>query len=157
MTIQKATKKDLASIAKIASESFSGFKDLKKSKKWVSCNFLAFPRGQYFVAKNKDNILGYALWVEKGGFRKESVFELEQLAVKKDFQGQGIGTEIIKKSFLEIKKYVAKRGDSLKIVEVTTGTDNKAQNLYKKTLGAEPECVIKDFFSRDELIMIARL
>jgi ribosomal protein S18 acetylase RimI-like enzyme len=154
--IKKATKKDIRKIAKIASENFSGLKDFKKAKKWVVANFSACPRTQYFVALRDKKITGYILWLEKGGFRKEAVLELEQIAVDKNFQGQGVGTELIKQSLLEIKKYLRKRGSVLKAIEVTTGTENKAQNLYKKTLGAEPECVVKNLFRGDEVIMIAR-
>lgn len=154
--ILKAGKKDLKQIAEIASENFSGLKEKKDAIKWVSCNFNAFPRMQYFVAKKDNKIAGYILWVEKGGFRKESVWELEQIAVKKIFQAQGIGCQLIEKSFLEIKNYLKKRKSFLKAVEVTTGTQNKAQNLYKKILGAEIEGIIKDLFRGDEAIMIAR-
>lgn len=154
--ITKAQKKDLKKIAEIAAENFSGFKEKKDAAKWIKCNFNGFPRMQYFVAKKEKKIAGYILWLEKGGFRKESVFELEQIAVKKTFQGLGIGTKLIKKSFLEIKKYLKKRKSILKAIEVTTGTQNQAQNLYKKTLGAEAECVVKNLFRGDEVIMIAR-
>jgi len=156
MDIKKADKENLNKIAKIASENFSGLKEIKKAKQWVKCNFLAFPRNQYFVAEEKGEIMGYIFWLEKGGFRKNSVWELEQIAIRKGFQGQGIGTRLIKESLAEIKRYLKKRGAKLKVVEVTTGTDNRAQNLYKKTLGAEPECVIKNLFRGDEVIMIAR-
>ena len=154
--IKRAKQKDVVKIAKIGAENFSGLSDIKKAKQWIKCNFLAFPRSQYFIFELNGKIAGYILWIEKGGFRKKSVWELEQIAIKKDFQGQGVGTELIEKSFAEIKKYVEKRGDSLKLVEVTTGTDNKAQNLYRKTLGAEPECVVRDFFRGGEVVMIAR-
>jgi ribosomal protein S18 acetylase RimI-like enzyme len=156
MEIKRANNQDLEKISQIASENFSGLKDIKDARQWVACNFSAFPRVQYFVAEDSGNITGYILWLEKGGFRKESVFELEQIAVAKNFQGQGIGTFLIEKSFLEIKKHLEERGAKLKAVEVTTGTDNRAQQLYKKALGANPECVIKDFFRGDEVIMIAR-
>ena len=155
--ILKAQKKDLKEIAEIAAENFSGLKENKNATKWVACNFNAFPRMQYFVAKSGKEIAGYILWVEKGGFRKESVWELEQIAVKKAFQGNGAGTCLIEKSFLEIKNHVEKRGSVLKLVEVTTGTQNRAQKLYEKTLGAKVECIIKNFFRDDEVIMIARI
>jgi ribosomal protein S18 acetylase RimI-like enzyme len=154
--IKRAVKKDLNEISKIGSENFSGLKDIKKAKKWVGCNFFAFPRMQYFIAKKNGQIAGYILWMEKGGFRKESILELEQIAVKKNFQGQGIGTNLIKGSLSEIKKYLKKRKSELKLIEVTTGTENIAQNLYRKTLGAEPECTIKNFFRGDEVVMITR-
>lgn len=154
MIIKRAKIKDLNEIAKIGADNFSGLKT--DARKWVRCNFLAYPRTQYFVAITNGKISGYILWLEKGGFRKESVFELEQIAVSKNFQGQGIGAQLIEKSLPEIKKYLKKRGAVLKAIEVTTGTDNRAQGLYKKTLGAEVECVVKDLFRGDEVIMISR-
>lgn len=156
MQIKRANSNDLEKISKIASENFSGLRDIKNAKQWVGCNFSAFPRMQYFVAEDFGNVAGYILWLEKGGFRKESVFELEQIAVDKKFQGQGIGTQLIENSLTEIKNHVEARGAKLKAVEVTTGTDNRAQQLYKKALGANPECVIKDLFRGDEVIMVAR-
>ena len=154
MEIRSVNKKDLKKIAEIASENFSGMKE--NGLKWVTCNFLAYQRTQYFVAKTGKDLAGYILWTEKGGFRKEAVFELEQIAVSKKFQGQGIGTQLIEKSLEKIKKYVGKRGSVLKAVEVTTGVENQAQKLYNKTLGAKAECVVKDLFRGDEVIMIAR-
>ena len=158
MKVLKAQKKDLEGIAKIASESFSVWSQggKKAAMKWIMCNFKAFPKMQYFVIKDGKKIAGYVLWMEKGGFRKESVWELEQIAVEKTFQGQGVGTQLIEKSLSEIKNYLKKRKSSLKVVEVTTGPHQHAQNLYKKTLGAEPECIIKNLFRGDEIIMIAR-
>ncbi len=156
MIVAKAKIKDLSEIEKIASENFSGLKNIKNARKWIKCNFFAFPRAQYFVARASGKILGYILWLEKGGFRKESIFELEQIAVGKNFQGQGVGTHLIEKSLIEIKKYLKERGCALKAVEVTTGTDNRAQVFYKKTLGAKTECIVRDFFRGDEVIMIAR-
>jgi ribosomal protein S18 acetylase RimI-like enzyme len=154
--ISKAKKTDLKAMAEIASENFFGLKDKKNSIKWITCNFNGFPRMQYFVAKKGNKIAGYILWLEIGGFRKESVWELEQIAVKKTFQGQGVGAELIEKTLLEIRKYLKKRKSSLKLVKVSTGAQNQVQKLYKKTLGAKKECIIKDWLRSDEVIMIAR-
>lgn len=156
LKVKPATKKDIAKIAVIASQCFSGVKDLKQAKQWTLCNFLAFPRMQYFLAQEKGEVLGYILWVEKGGFRKEAVFELEQIAVAQMARGRGVATFLIEKSLAEIIKYLKKRGARLKLVEVTTGVENQAQRLYQKTLDATPAAVIKNFFRGDELIMIAR-
>lgn len=154
--IIKAKRRDIKEIAKIASRSFSGLKENKKAIKWINCNFKAYPRMQYFVAKLEGKIVGYILWMEKGGFREKSVWELEQIAVDEKFSGQGIGAKLIKKSLAEIKKYLKKRNSKLKIIEVTTGTENIAQKLYQKNLGAKVECIIKNLFRGDEVIMIAR-
>ena len=156
INIKNAERENLKEVAKIASDNFSGLKNIKNAEQWIGCNFSAFPRVQYFVAEENGKIAGYIEWMEKGGFRENSVWELEQIAVAKDFQGKGVGTQLISESFLELKKYMENRGSKLKAVEVTTGTENKAQNLYKKTLGAEPECVVKNLFRGDEVIMIAR-
>ncbi len=154
--ISSLKKSEIKKVAKIASQCFSGLKDIKKARKWVSCNFKAFPRMKYFVASKDKKIFGYILWLEKGGFRKEAVFELEQIAVSPGYQGKGIGTKLIKQSLEIIKKDLKKRNSKLKLIEVTTGKENRAQILYKKTLGAEVECIVRNLFRGDEVIMIAR-
>lgn len=154
--IKRAEQNQVKGIAEITSQCFSGLKDLSMAQQWTNCNFQAYPRMQYFVAQEGDKILGYILWKEKGGFRKQAVIELEQIAVDLKYRGQGIGTKIIIESLIKIKDYLKIRGASLKLIEVTTGTTNQAQKLYQKTLGAKAETVIKDLFSGDEVIMIAR-
>lgn len=153
--IIKMQKSDIQSVAKIANQCFKGYGSFNGAKKWISCNFGAFPRAQYFVAKEKNVVLGYILWIEKGGFRKESVWELEQVAVSPSCQGRGIGAKLISDSLEIIKKSLKKRGSALKLVEVTTGL-HQAPHLYQKTLGAKKEAIVKDFFRGDEAIMIAR-
>jgi ribosomal protein S18 acetylase RimI-like enzyme len=39
---------------------------------------------------------------------------------------------------------------------VSTRTDNQAQKLYRKVLGAEVEATIKNLYSADEVYMVAR-
>ncbi|RLG50623.1 MAG: N-acetyltransferase [Thermoproteota archaeon] len=147
---------DIDDMTKVYLDSFKGMRDPESVEKWIRCNFNAYPRMQYFVAEIDGRVVGYILWVEKGGFRKEAVLELEQIGVLRDYRGQGIGSKLIIKSLEEMKKYLMGRGSKLKLVEVTTGTSNQAQKLYIKTLNAKPECLIKDLFRGDELIMIAR-
>lgn len=153
--IREMVEGDVEEVAKIASESFSGLKE--KAEEWIKCNFSAFPRMKYFVAEDKEKICGYILWIEKGGFRKNAVIELEQIAVISESRGKGIGLKLINDSLKMIKKELHKRGSKLKIIEVTTGIENSAQKLYKKTLNAKVEATIKDLFRGDEVIMIARL
>lgn len=154
--IQALTKKDIPQMAVLASQCFNGLKDKRKARKWIMCNFSCFPRMQYFIIKEKGAIFGYILWLEKGGFRQEAVWELEQIAVDPKHRGRGIATTLIEKSLVKIIEYLKKREARLKLVEVTTGTENRAQRLYQKTLDAQPEAVIKNFFRGDELIMLAR-
>jgi hypothetical protein len=52
--------------------------------------------------------------------------------------------------------YLGKRGGVLKLVEILTGTENKAQRLYAKTLGAESVAIIPDLYRSDERVMVAR-
>jgi len=154
--IRRMKETDIDDMTKVYLDSFKGMRDPESVEKWIRCNFNAYPRMQYFVAEIDGRVVGYILWVEKGGFRKEAVLELEQIGVLRDYRGQGIGSKLIIKSLEEMKKYLMGRGSKLKLVEVTTGTSNQAQKLYIKTLNAKPECLIKDLFRGDELIMIAR-
>ncbi|MBS7609595.1 GNAT family N-acetyltransferase [Candidatus Bathyarchaeota archaeon] len=144
-------------VAYIASISFAGMKDLSKARLWIACNLNAFPRCQYYVAEGKDgHIHGYILWIEKGGFREEAVWELEQIAVHPECRGRGIGSKLIKDSLKEIRNYIHKRGSRFKLVLISTGMTNQAQHFYEKVLGAKLVAVIPDFFRQDEAIMIAR-
>ena len=55
-----------------------------------------------------------------------------------------------------VKEQLGTRGATLKHIMVTTRADNYAQELYRQALGVEVECTIKDLYSADEVIMIAR-
>ncbi len=154
--IRRMRENDIDDVVKVYLDCFKGMRDPEVVERWIRCNFNAYPRMQYFVAEMDGKVVGYILWVEIGGFRKEAVLELEQIGVLRDYRGQGIGSKLIIKSLEEMKKYLIERGSKLKLVEVTTGTSNQAQKLYMKTLNAKPECLIKDLFRGDELIMIAR-
>jgi ribosomal protein S18 acetylase RimI-like enzyme len=109
-----------------------------------------------FVATEDNRICGYVLWAEKSGFRDEVVLELEQIGVLPNHQGRGIGKALILNSLPRVANQLSERGARLKAVVVTTRTDNGAQGLYRKTLGAQVEAVIPNLYSADEVIMIAR-
>jgi ribosomal protein S18 acetylase RimI-like enzyme len=109
-----------------------------------------------FVAANELNqIVGYIQWLQKSGFRKETVIELEQIAILSTFQGKQIGTQLIAQSLKLVEEYLARQTSILKAVIVTTRSDNMAQNLYEKTLGVKINATIKNLYSHDEVIMIA--
>jgi ribosomal protein S18 acetylase RimI-like enzyme len=144
---------DIDAVAKIHEQQFSRQKD---SVKWISCNFAAFPRIMMFVARDeKDKVIGYIQWIQKSGFRQESVIELEQIAVLKEQQEKGTGTLLIEESLKYVKAYLADTNSNLKAILVTTRTDNMAKSLYEKVLNAKEVAVIKDLYSHDEVIMLA--
>lgn len=111
-----------------------------------------------YVAENENNqIVGYIQWLQKSGFRQESVIELEQIAVSPSFQGKKIGTELIMRSLELARQYLLRQDSILKAVIVTTRSDNIAQRLYEKTLNAKVHACITDLYSADEVVMVARL
>lgn len=145
---------DIKAVSKIHAQQFPRQKD---SVRWISCNFAAFPRILMFVARDeKDKVVGYIQWIQKSGFRQQSVFELEQIAVLKNYQHKGIGTLLIEKSLEYIKEYLADTNSNLKAILVSTRTDNLAKSLYEKVLKAKEIAVIKDLYSHDEVIMLAK-
>lgn len=145
--------KDVEDAAEIHSKTFTR---QSLSYEWISCNFKAFPRIKYFVAEIEEKIVGYVQWIEKSGFRKDVVLELEQIAVLPSMQGKGIGTALIQRSLPLIKDELKKRNAHIKHIMVTTRDDNKAQRLYAKTLHAKVESTISNLFSSDEVVMISR-
>lgn len=128
------------------------------SREWMEANYRARPKTFCFVIEQPGSaqIGGYIFWTQKSGFRPEVVLELEQLAVRPDAQGQGLGRALIEQSLPLVKQCLAEQGSVLKHLIVTTRADNHAQHLYRKTLGAEVEAVIKNLYSADEVLMVAR-
>ena len=126
------------------------------SREWLQCNLNAFPRYMMFVAELDQEVVGFITWTQKSGFRSEVVLELEMLAVKPSSQGQGVGKSLIRDSLPMVKTRLAEKDAVLKHVMVTTRADNYAQELYKKTLGAEIEATISNLYSADEVLLIAR-
>jgi len=148
--------KDTNHIANIYLKCFKGMRKPAEVRKWIKLRHNSYPVSQFFVGTLGRKIVGYILWFELGGLRKDAVFELEQIAVAPDYQGRGFGSTIIKESLKAVSLYLKRRGSALKLVKVTTGATNEAQKLYKDVLHAEPIAVIPDFFRSDEVIMIAR-
>ena len=144
---------DVAAVSAVHSQSFS--RQLN-SEEWILYNFRAYPRIRIYVAQADKEIVGYIQWIEKSGFRKEVVLELEQIAVLTEWRSQGIGSNLINSSLALVKEELALREAVLKHVVVTTRTDNDAQKIYRETLNASVESIIPELFSGDEVIMIAR-
>ncbi len=153
MKVRAMIQQDLLDVAKIHKEAFS--RQLY-SEQWISCNFKAYPRIRLFVAEDDGMLLGYVEWIEKSGFRKEVVLELEQIAVLPSKQKNGIGSSLILESLKLINEDLNQRNAYIKYVLVSTRTDNEAQKLYKKVLNAQCEVIVPNLFSADEVLMISR-
>jgi len=151
--IRKMVEDDIKPVAIVHNLAFGRQLD---SEKWIACNFRAAPRMQYYVAVQRSEIVGYIHWTQKSGFRKDVVLELEQIAVVPMLQGKGIGQSLIIRSLPLVREQLRTCGAELKHIIVTTRADNYAQKLYRTILGAEIVCTIKDLYSSDEVIMIAR-
>lgn len=144
---------DLHQASKVHSEAFSR---QTRSQEWLECSLKAYPRILCYVATLHEKVAGYIIWSQKSGFRPEAIMELEQLAVRPQFQGQGLGKNLITRSLELVRKDLVDQGSRLKHVIVTTRADNHAQALYKNLLGAEIEATITNLYSADEVFMIAR-
>jgi ribosomal protein S18 acetylase RimI-like enzyme len=150
--IRIANESDLAGIAAIHE---AAFVRQHHSEEWIKCNLNAYPLKRLFIVEIAAQIVGYIMWGEKSGFRKEAVIELEQIAVCHAQQGKGIGTMLILKSFEAVQHAISERGAIVKSVLVTTRADNLAQRVYKKALGVEVIATISAMYSADEVIMMA--
>lgn len=126
------------------------------SYQWLESSLNAFPRLLSFIAIDQNSILGFIIWAQKSGFRPETILDLDQIAVKPEFQSKGIGRTLIENSLPLVKIQLAKQNSILKHITVNTRLDNFSQELYRKALKAEVEAVIKDLYSADEAFMIAR-
>jgi len=156
--VRPATMDDLPAIVSVAMACFPQDNRTRElTEAWHRGGLSAFPKVQYFVAERDGHIVGYASWSFIGGFHA-GVVELEQLGVHDDHQGQGIGTALIQQSLPLVQAWLQQNvGRTLHAIKVDTATSNEAQRLYRKTLGAEVEAVLKDYLhGDDEVIMLKR-
>ena len=147
---------EASDLAKAAEEHADCFGRQKHSKEWLSCTFKASPRTLCFVIEQNKKIEGYIIWAQKSGFRPEAVIELEQIAISPNQQNKGFGQYLIEHSLSQVKIQLSALGSKVKLVLVSTRSDNHAQSIYRKVLGAEVEATISNLFSSDEVYMIAR-
>lgn len=150
---------DIDDVVRIYLSSFRGMRSEDIVRYWFECNMRAYPRMQYFVALYRGRVVGYILWVEKGGFREDSVWELEQIAVDPEFRRLGVGRRLIEDSISYIRTYLEKRQprSRLKLILVSSGSSNEAaRRLYENVLGAREEAVIRDLYRGDEVVYVAR-
>lgn len=146
-------KYDLAAAADIHQQAFP----LQQySAAWLKCSLEASPRHMIFVAEHEHQVIGYINWVQKKGFRRQALLELEQLAVLPYKQNQGIGTQLIKKSLELVQAQLANQGSLINQITLTTSSNHKAQKLYRETLGAEVESILLEPYATEEVVMVAR-
>lgn len=153
MEIRIADENDLDDLAYVHQNTFLR---QKQSKEWLTCTMKAFPRNICFLIKNENQICGYIIWAQKSGFRPEVVLELEQIAIHPNSQNKGMGQILIQDSLKEVKSLLLTKGSKVKHILVSTRSDNHAQKIYQKVLGAKVEATISNLFSADEVYMIAR-
>lgn len=156
LKVRSATESDLPAIATIGSEAFSGLRPLDAATRWVRACWAAHPRLRYWVADQLGVAVAYILWMEKGGFRKEAVVELEQIAVRASLRQQGVGGELIRGSLEQLTRLIEAEGRRIKVIEVTTGSEQGALEFYRRVLGAEVVAKVPGLFRGDEFILVAR-
>lgn len=154
--VRPARESDLEGIADIGSESFSGLRPLAAATRWVRACWAAQPRMRYWIAERLGTPVAYILWMEKGGFRKDAVVELEQIAVRPSLRGRGVGGELIRRSLDELTRLIESEGRRVKVIEVTTGSEQGAVEFYRRILGAEVVAKLPGIFRGDEFILVAR-
>lgn len=106
---------------------------------WIEKNW----NSPYFViTSNKLNVIGYILWVVKGGYKDRIACELERTAIDENYRPKGFGSYLTKVSLIKFQDSLRLKFalPQLKIgvVHLTTGCNNhQAQLFYRKILQVE--------------------
>ena len=153
MIIREMKKNDLIESSLVHKENFTR---QCLSYEYLECSLNSYPKNLLYIVEENEKIIAYIIWTQKSGFRKEVVLELEQIAVLKNKQGNNIGKELILNSLDLVKKTLLKQKSKIKHFIVSTRNDNYAKSLYEKVLSVKVEVIIKDLYSSDEVLMIAK-
>ncbi|MFZ1023395.1 MAG: GNAT family N-acetyltransferase [Thermoplasmata archaeon] len=154
--VRRARQGDLEAIARIGSASFSGLRPSARGLRWIRNNWAGRPRMRYWIARRGGKLVAYILWIEKGGFRLDAVVELEQIAVDPGLRGKGIGSVLVRRSLRQLHEEIGRSGRRVKVIEVTTGSEQGAIGFYRRALGAKVVAKIPNLFRGNEYILIAR-
>lgn len=152
-TLVRATQ--LEDIEQIAALHKAAFVRQKDSETWVKATWSAYPRMLTYVLVHDDELAGFIFWAQKSGIRPLAVVELDQVVVRPDCQGRGLGEQLIRESLSFVRSYLTANDQTLKSVLVSTRADNQAQRLYAKVLGARVVAEIDGLYSATEVFMLA--
>lgn len=136
--VRRATEADLPMIAQINAQQFNGQKgDLDTALRWVRCRFASHPIYHYCVIEREGCVVGYIGWEVHGGFLRPSpALELEQIAIDKESQKQGLGDVLTRKSMDEMLTWIQAHNNRIEsniTVFVWGYSDNfPALSLYAK-------------------------
>lgn len=140
MTIESLAKDDVDEVIELAKE-----RNLLHSlDKEVLLKASRNETYRVYVAKDKD-IIGYVLIVLEG---EEA--EIDSVAVRKNFEGKGIGSSLIEYSLKKLKETGVKRV----LLEVKK-TNTRAINLYAK-FGFKPYRIRKGYYDGVDAICMDR-
>lgn len=125
MKIRKTKKSDLGGMAKLFVEEYSKppYNDKWTKKEAINSTKLDIINGESYVAEEGGKIIGF-ITVTKETAEKIYLF-IEDLVVKSDYQGKGIGKKLIEK--LE-EKYKRKNV----VISLSVNKQSLAYKLYKK-------------------------
>jgi ribosomal protein S18 acetylase RimI-like enzyme len=127
MKIIKASKKDIKEIGKLMFEEFSKppFNEKVKFDSVLKSLKFYFKIGEIFIAKEKNQIMGVLVFkIEQ--YWEGKVIIIEDLAVKEEFKGRGVGKNLIEK----LEKY--SKENNIKRILLSTHIRTPALSFYKK-------------------------
>lgn len=153
MTTIQANKSNIDDISNVYSVCFPRESN---HQVWINACFNSYPKSVYYIFMDDNQVLGYILWSVKNGFRSNSIIELDQIAVRPEQAGKGIGRQLIVQSLLLFKSHLASLGLDVGAVMVTTCEGNYAEKLYTSTLGVTRTGIVQGYGSGNELILFKK-
>lgn len=152
LVIRPASGGDLPTLVNVYGQCFPRE---KLHEVWVRANLAAFPRCKYYVAEADGEVVGYACWAVRAGFRDLSVVELEQVGVLPRYAGKGIGKSLLRDSFVMFEGHLEELAVRVKGIYITTREGNVAEALYTKLFGVQRQGLIRNYGSGDEVVLYA--
>jgi ribosomal protein S18 acetylase RimI-like enzyme len=127
MIIKKAKKDDLKEISRIFLEETAR---PPYCQKWNNETALLkttelFKKGKIYLVITENETAGFIVLIEEMGIKEKGV-RIEELWLKKRFQGKGIGTELMRYLELKLKK------ENVDEISLISNKYSKAFKFYKK-------------------------
>lgn len=151
VTIRETKKKERNEVREIQHKVLYPELTALQNKEWNEGEGVFSP--QSFVVLLSGEIVGFSVFEIYEVKANEIIITLDAIAIKKDFQNQGIGKILLKEATEKAKNYWDGKGFRARGLIIETGTD-EAGNFYEKVFPSFQKKVIEKTWIDEEGIII---
>lgn len=152
LNLRKAVKEDEKQIGEILFEAYN----IDSVKEGIEVFNNETKKGlNFLVAVKEEKIIGLISWMMKG-LPKHGLFELDRIAVLKDFRGKGIARKLFEFMEKEAENFYTLNNSKARKLFLFTHEDNETAVSFYEKMGMEKDALLKNHYYKDKNELVLR-